>query len=829
MWVKALVSIFSHLLIGISSLATAQYCYGTGNFTTNSTYGKNRGLILASLPSNVSAKGGFFIDTIGQGSNKVYALGLCSGASDTCFGKLTFAVRDLLDRCPNQKEALSWGAGTDPIIIRYADRKFFGILELQPRNIVNNTGDIKSDLTNFDTIWKSLMAREVRKASTGSSMLKYATGEAYLTASQKIYSQMQCTPDLSEKDCYSCLRELVISYQTCCHGKQGAVIQKPSCWLRSGLSPFYVPNPDTDVPSLSPPALAESTHPKPSVNSTNAKAPAESTHPKPSVNATNAKVWIPLGASLSATLGLALFSACGFFIWKRRNIQEDKEKSQEVQLLDLVVGSVHNEHSSENFSLENVAKSKEFPSIQLDILHAATNHFCNENKLGEGGFGPVYKGTLGDGKEIAVKRLSKTSGQGLLEFKNEVILIARLQHRNLVKLLGCCLEKNEKLLVYEFMPNRSLDVFLFDSSLAAQLAWQKRFSIIKGTARGIISLATAQNCYDTVRVATDNFSDTNMLGQGGFGSVYKGTLVDGKEIAVKRLSKTSGQGLLEFKNEVILTARLQHRNLVKLLGCCLEKNEKLLVYEFMPNRSLDVFLFDSSLAKQLAWQKRFSIIKGTARGIMYLHEDSRLRIIHRDLKASNVLLDHEMNPKISDFGMAKIFGGDQNEANTNRVVGTYGYMAPEYAMEGLFSMKSDVFSFGVLMLEIISGKRNNGFHLSERGESLLTFAWKNWNEGTALELIDPIPRDGSSSEITCIRLGLLSVQENIAYRPTMASVVLMLSSSSVSLPAPLKPAFSMDTIKETEMESDSYISDQSKSETVGVSVNEASLSERDPR
>ncbi|KAB2015690.1 hypothetical protein ES319_D08G043000v1 [Gossypium barbadense] len=170
-------------------------------------------------------------------------------------------------------------------------------------------------------------------------------------------------------------------------------------------------------------------------------------------------IWIPLGASLSATLGLALFSACGFFIWRRRNVQEDK--GQEVRLLDLVMGSVPRGNSSENFDLQNVGRSQEFPSIQLNILQAATNNFCDENKLGQGGFGPVYKGTLADGKEIAVKRLSRTSGQGLLEFKNEVMLIAKLQHRNLVRLLGCCLEKNEKLLVYEFMPNKSLDVFLF--------------------------------------------------------------------------------------------------------------------------------------------------------------------------------------------------------------------------------------------------------------------------------------------------------------------------------------------------------------------------------
>ncbi|KAK9218934.1 hypothetical protein WN943_007573 [Citrus x changshan-huyou] len=185
--------------------------------------------------------------------------------------------------------------------------------------------------------------------------------------------------------------------------------------------------------------------------------------------------------------------------------------------------------------------------------------------------------------------------------------------------------------------------------------------------------------------ATNHFSHENKLGEGGFGPVYKGILADGKEIAVKRLSRSSGQGLQEFKNEVTLIAKLQHKNLVRLLGCCLDGNELLLIYEYMPNKSLDLFLFDSTKGAQLDWKRRISIINGIARGLLYLHEDSRLRVIHRDLKTSNVLLDHEMNPKISDFGMARIFSGNQNEANTNRVVGTYGYMAPEYAMEGVFS------------------------------------------------------------------------------------------------------------------------------------------------
>ncbi|OMO64902.1 hypothetical protein COLO4_31715 [Corchorus olitorius] len=298
---------------------------------------------------------------------------------------------------------------------------------------------------------------------------------------------------------------------------------------------------------------------------------------------------------------------------------------------------------------------------------------------------------------------------------------------------------------------------------------------------------------DILLAATNHFGGENKLGEGGFGPVYKGTLPDGKEIAVKRLSRTSGQGLLEFKNEVTLIARLQHRNLVRLLGCCLENNEKLLVYEYMPNKSLDVFLFDSNISLQLDWPKRLTIINGIARGILYLHEDSRLRIIHRDLKASNVLLDAEMNPKISDFGMARIFGGKQSEANTNRVVGTYGYMAPEYAMEGLFSVKSDVFSFGVLLLEIISAKKNNRFYLWERGESLLTFAWKLWSQGQGMELIDEhiVESCVATEVLKCIHIGLLCVQEDPADRPSMSQVIVMLASETITLPRPSEPAFSV--------------------------------------
>eukprot|EP00261_Vitis_vinifera_P031676 XP_019072919.1 PREDICTED: probable leucine-rich repeat receptor-like serine/threonine-protein kinase At3g14840 isoform X1 [Vitis vinifera] len=291
-----------------------------------------------------------------------------------------------------------------------------------------------------------------------------------------------------------------------------------------------------------------------------------------------------------------------------------------------------------------------------------------------------------------------------------------------------------------------------------------------------LNLQTGTFTLRQIKAATNNFDAANKIGEGGFGSVYKGLLLDGTIIAVKQLSSKSKQGNREFVNEIGMISALQHPHLVKLYGCCIEGNQLLLVYEYMENNSLARALFgpkDSQL--KLDWPTRHKICVGIARGLAYLHEESRLKIVHRDIKATNVLLDKDLNPKISDFGLAKL-DEEENTHISTRIAGTFGYMAPEYAMRGHLTEKADVYSFGVVALEIVSGKSNTNHILKDGCVYLLDWALLLKENGNLLELVDPILESNFKKEevMAMINVALLCTSFSPVARPTMSSVVSIL-------------------------------------------------------
>ncbi|CAH8275626.1 unnamed protein product [Arabidopsis lyrata] len=848
---------------------------------------------------------------------------------------------------------------------------------------------------------------------TANSSRKFYTLETVLTPVQTLYGLLQCTPDLTRQDCLSCLQSSINSIHLYAVG--GRFVY-PSCNARYELYSFYngtaIGTPLGPLPS--PPPLP---------------SPAPAPAPAPSLHGKGGNSNVLVVAIVVPITVVALLLIAGYcFLAKRAKKTSDTEPTFDGNDITTV------------------------ESLQLDykMIRAATNKFSENNKIGQGGFGEVYKGTFLNGTEVAVKRLSKSSGQGHTEFKNEVVVVAKLQHKSLVRLLGFSLEGEERILVYEYVPNKSLDYFIFDPAKQGQLDWTERHKIIEGIARGIlylhqdsrltiihrdlkasnilldadmnpkiadfgmarifemdqsqentsrivgtfgymspeyaingqfsvksdvysfgvlvleiisgkknksfyetdgahnlvsyawslwskgtaldlVDLIIIDNCqksevarcihicllcvqedpeerpimstifmmltndttpliaafatlfgaelcvkigftvvfapecgktgvfvpngrYDknrglllsslasnvsaqsgyfntsigqgpdrrvyalgmciqgaepeqfdfkTIEAATNKFSESNIIGRGGFGEVFKAVL-NGTEVAIKRLSKSS--------NKVHM------------------REEKILVYEFVPNKSLDYFLFDPMKQGELDWTKRYNIILGITRGILYLHQDSRLTIIHRDLKASNILLDANMNPKIADFGMARIFGIDQSGANTNRIAGTRGYMPPEYVMHGQFSTKSDVYSFGVLVLEIICGQNNRFVHQSDTtAENLVTYAWRLWRNGSPLELVDPTISENCETEevISCIHIALLCVQHSPTDRPSLSTINMMLTNNSYVLPDPQQPGFFFPN--KSNKERDGLESSQSTNRSSSQTINDVTITDLEPR
>ncbi|XP_062087297.1 probable LRR receptor-like serine/threonine-protein kinase At1g53430 [Humulus lupulus] len=296
-----------------------------------------------------------------------------------------------------------------------------------------------------------------------------------------------------------------------------------------------------------------------------------------------------------------------------------------------------------------------------------------------------------------------------------------------------------------------------------------------------------------IKSATGNFDPANKIGEGGFGPVYKGTLSDSRVVAVKQLSAKSKQGNREFVNEIGMISALQHPNLVRLYGCCIEGNQLLLIYEYMENNSLARALFGSKEQQlSLDWQTRQKICVGIARGLAYLHEESRLKIVHRDIKATNVLLDKDLNAKISDFGLAKL-DEEENTHISTRIAGTIGYMAPEYAMRGYLTDKADVYSFGVVALEIVSGKSNTNYRPKEEFVYLLDWAYVLHEQGNLLELVDPgLGSKYSKHEaLRMLNLALLCTNPSPTLRPPMSSVVSMLD-GKIPVQPPLVKRSTMD-------------------------------------
>ncbi|XP_057801987.1 cysteine-rich receptor-like protein kinase 44 [Salvia miltiorrhiza] len=602
-WIIVSLSILLHV-----SLVTSQpNCTVSGDtFANDSTYETNLNTLVASLSSTIG-NSGFLNASVGQSPDTVNAIVLCRGdiSLPACRECVAATAPATAQRCPNRKDAIFWN---ETCMVRYSSRPIFGVLQIQPVSQVKSTIRAPNPQRHDEEL-RALLESLRGFAANGGPLKKVAAGNTTAPDVQPIYALEQCTPDLSVRDCTDCLTRAIDDIPTCCSGIIGSGILRPSCTLRFEDYQFY--------------------------NDSMLQLPQQPiTREKPS-NKTSIIVAVSL--SVSAFVILVFIAV----LLRRRNVKQKRE--------------------------ENVENSDE---VSTDDCH--------------------------------------------------------------------------------------------------------QYDLAK------------------IRAATDDFSADKKLGEGGFGAVYKGIFSNGQEIAVKRLSMGSAQGDMEFKNEVLLMARLQHRNFVRLLGFCLQGKERLLVYEFLENSSLDKFLFDPIKRWQLDWERRLKIIRGIARGIVYLHEDSRFKIIHRDLKASNILLDRDMNPKIADFGMARLFGQEETQGNTSRIVGTFGYMSPEYMMHGEISVKTDIFSFGVLVLEIMSGRKHSSTTQNGETVDLLTYTWEKWQQGTPADNIDPIVRDGSVSlegMLRCIRIGLLCVQEDPVMRPTMASVVLMLSSSTVALPLPSRPAF----------------------------------------
>ncbi|XP_058763749.1 cysteine-rich receptor-like protein kinase 10 [Vicia villosa] len=790
--------------------------------------------------------------------------------------------------CSLSKEVVM---SNDNCMVRYSNNSFLSTADLIHYSSSCTSVNMSNQAILEGLVSETLngVADEAANFSTG--VKKYATKEAIISEFQTLYFQAQCTPNLSPQDCRKCLNGTIKWLLQSCESKSSNIIvgnsETYSCYIRNDLYPFYrpsnAPTPQELVPASNTIDSKYSQHlsylshncsSNESMNydfqlhlttlfsflSSNA---TETSFFKTTVDTFHGLFMCRGDISLSPTM----CQLCVQYAIKR--ISSECPSSSEAVIwydkcllrysyhflisdIDTTVPKFH-QFNMANTSHLNMLQS--FTNWKLaDILSEVPNLQTGDSSIKN------YETTsvklnkrqtiytlaqctpdLSDEdcdsclqsifqNEIPWNSLASPEGKilypscymmfGLSQFYNNGDEAEEFGHVNPPPTT----KENEK---------RSFrTIVVVVPTILSTLLLAFSCYLLRKRARKIghesTTLEGLQFEMAIIKTATNNFSHENKIGEGGFGQVYKGILSDGRHVAVKRLSSSSNQGIVEFKNEILLIAKLQQRNLVALIGFCLEDKEKILIYEYVPNGSLDYLLFDTQ-QQCLSWDARYKIIGGTALGILYLHEYSRLKVIHRNLKPSNVLLDENMNPKISDFGMARMVQINEDRGHTNKIAGTWGYMSPEYVMFGQFSEKSDVFSFGVIVLEIITGKRNiSPYDPHHIAEGLTSYVWRQWINETPLIILDSKIENYSFIEvIKCIQIGLLCVQENPNVRPTISTVVSYLNSHSPELPSPQEPAFFIHSRMNQEVTA--QMESSSANNFVSYSVNEMSISEFYPR
>ncbi|KAG6511411.1 hypothetical protein ZIOFF_029479 [Zingiber officinale] len=797
---------------------------GGDAYNSSSSFGRSLSNLLSSLTFLSSASYSANA-TAGAGSDSVYGLYMCQGdlSGSNCQSCIQTAVAGANQSCPGVRRSIVY---YDQCHLRYSDANFFGVVDADGFNMTNPL-EVTSSRMAFNVLSDLVQAAPLRRP------LMFATNVSDM---YPLFALAQCTADLSPDGCRRCLTASLVAIENCCIQRKGWRYLSPSCWIRYEPTPFFGNYPNnlstyiirsqcSSLDVQSDDLSARTANLRGLFDDLSTQAPATGFYSASAGDGGDRMYGLGLCAGDDATRGecAACLATAG-----RAIANECPNKTEGY----MWYGPCFLKYSQQRF----------FGELDTDVhtfcggAAPVTAEFSRATEAGARSIAQAAWGipSMYAAGEVVVNATARSyvlaqCTRDLTADRCQICLgggIGRMtascgaQSGGWQYLSGSCTVRYEQFRFFNdpsawiapgnSPPSSTFDLLLLRlqsnvhftgggrrSSKARIIAivlpiagasllgipllsaWNLRRRKARRSIPQPIDLESLEGRdlifmgLAAIQAATDNFSIENKLGEGGFGAVYKGVLIDGKEIAVKRLSQRSKQSLSEFENEVKLVAKLRHKNLVRLLGCC---------FSFLS--------IDPNKRSQLSWEMRFIVISGVAKGLLYLHEDSLLKIIHRDLKASNVLLDKDMNPKISDFGLAKVYTTEESDMSAPRIVGTYGYMAPEYAMDGCFFVKSDVFSYGVLLLEIISGERNGRGYAEQYGQNLLGRAWELWNDDKATELVDSMLDNNecqANEAMKCIHIGLLCVQENIEQRPTISEVVLMLQSDHIVLVRPTKP------------------------------------------